>query len=322
MAQGKHGAEGLATAITVSGTSVPAGTGETAVIAAMTGGSIAPDASVFKRGARSFLMQPAASGLIYLKPPTFGASLSSAADALFKWPSTFTKPAAGGNIILLQGKTSTGNTYAVNWEPTNGFLTVTSGGALWTSTVPFQPHLSWLRVGLVQKIDTTTPGNSQVRAAVFPFESDTPVAGLDTGWLTRTPSVTGAGADGINAGRCGTLTDTQPFNIDEFRWDSAATDLLSGITLVVSGSIDQPTGASGSQRTYTCASSGGNGATVTYAIRVEYSAAGDFSDTVNGWGGFDGNTYQASPTFTLSPAGTPGVSRFRIYPRAQQAVVA
>jgi hypothetical protein len=330
MAKGQIGAEGLSTTFSTSGNNVPAGTGETAVVGALTsGGTITADTTTanVRRGTKSFLMSPITSGLIYLKPPAWGGTPTGAADAYIKIPSSYTKPPSNIPWTFLYAKgVGAANMYTVSWETTGGFLQVGSGGTTWVSSVAI-PMSAYPRIAMACKIDTVTPGNSQVRAAVYPFESDTPIAGLDTGWLTRVPVTTGVLLDGINAGRCNVIADAQTFNMDEFRWDSAATDIISGITLVPVGVLNPSTGdVPNTAVAYAITSSGGNGQTVTYAMKVEYSAkyvstdssTQDFSDAVI-YGGYTGTNFQASGSFTFTP---PTKGGYRVTPYAQQASVA
>lgn len=271
MAVSFNGAEGFTTALSSAdnGTTIPAGTGETAVTAGIgTGCTITADTTIRSSGAKSFKLTPASGQVVWVRSPTLGAVAGAgAADAAFNF-GALSAPSA--EVPLLSAQTSaSGTLFTVNWI-TTGFIRLRSTSAtnLWTSTVAFTPS-SFLRVSLVVKIDTTTPANSQVRCAVFNVGSDTPITGMDSTLIAASPSTTGAGVDRFLAGRPAASTDAAAFNIDDFRWDPSAVNLLTvssalAVNGVMSGTGTPPSAAAGVQRTLTLTASGGNGNPITF----------------------------------------------------------
>lgn len=257
---------------TNNGNTITGGTGEASVIAGVgTGCTITADTTLKASGTKSYKMTPASGQVLWIRNATALGAVAGAgaADVALNY-GALSAPTA--EAPLLAAQTAAGATlFTANWI-TTGFLRLRSSGAvnLWTSSVAFAPS-AFLRVGMAVKIDVTTPANSQVRLAVFPLGSDTPITGMDSGWVTAAPSTTGAGVDRFLVGRPAASTDTAAFNLDDFRWDAAATDLLPAggssplaVTGVMSGTGNPPSAAVNAQRTLTLTATGGNGSPITF----------------------------------------------------------
>lgn len=91
--------------------------------------------------------------------------------------------------------------------------------------------------------------------------------------------------------------------------------LVPSVSLApTTGPVPRSDGTNGTQVTATVSTTGGNGNARTYAIVIQYSANGNFTDTVTF---LDTTTaYQSSPTFTFTPL---NVGAYRVTPWAQQA---
>lgn len=268
MALSFNGAEAFTGTLTSTnnGQSSAAATGETAVTVLIAAGTtIAADTTNKASGTTSYRITPASGAITGLRTPALGAvSGAGAADAAFYYGSSPTVPSV--EVPLLNAQTAASAIlFTVNWLPT-GFIRLRSTSAtnLWTSTVAFAPT-SFLRVALAVKIDTATPTNSQVRAAVYALNSNTPITNMDSGWVSAAPSNTGAGLDKFVAGRPAGSTDANAFSVDDFRWDPAATDIISAAAaLAVTGAVTPNTAVTGVQRTLTLTATGGNGNPITF----------------------------------------------------------
>lgn len=301
MAVSKTGFEAATGTYSTTGATIPAGTGETAVVVGLnaTAGnsSYSADTTTKSSGNQSIKAAFTTASIAYVRSPTGLNSATGASDFAHQHTGlTSNRPPTGSEFYLLQARSSGGGLFSATWLNT-GFLRIRSTGSsnLWTSTVAYVPS-TFLRPSMAVKLDLTTPANSQVRVAVFPVGSDTPVTGLDSGWVVAAPATTGVNLDNFIAGRCNADPDLTSFNIDDFRWDNAATDLLTvagGVTPTVTASVSPSSADTGVARTLTLSIVNGTGTAVTWGP-VTWEGTTDAAVTTAA--GVTSKTFTRTPT--------------------------
>ncbi len=313
MSMSSNGGEGMTAAIGASGATIPAGSGEVTMVAAFgAGGGISFDSVNQVHGSKCFVLTTASGVVTYIKA-TWASTLAGACDFTMKTAATV--PAAGQEPGILQLRSGTSNLYTVTHAPSTGKLRIKGGaGQVWESASAFDPsvaksvRISWA----INTADTSTSFSSKVRVAVFGADSDAAI--LDSGWITAYPITMGLGCDSGLFGRVGTSTDTTTIYVDDVRYDPASTDLIPFAgSLLPAASEDKNTGDIPSTVvTVTVTATRGNANTKGYAIKIEFSAIGDFSDTTTY---LAQTAFQANGTFTYQPS-TKG--SYRVTPYAQQ----
>lgn len=138
----------------------------------------------------------------------------------------------GDTIPLWFGSDNTTGFCSVMLGSNGSFRAYTpaSSTALYGSAASVLPLGGWARIEMVYRLDEATPGNSQIRFALYAADSTTALA--DSGWLTVDLGT--GGVTYIRVGKYDSSVNTTPHWLDSITFKPGATGLLGpvGGTLV------------------------------------------------------------------------------------------
>jgi hypothetical protein len=298
----KNGFETATGTYATSGATVPSDGTLVTTTQLGAGASLVVDTAQKAHGTQSMRIVPASGAICDIKGVGFTATRTLSMDMNVRMQNA---PVDENYLFQMRSTTpAVVNIISLGFLST-GFLRVRTTGSnnLYTSTTALPLNVQ-TRIGFGVRLHATDPTLSAYRVAAFTLDSDTPISGLDSGWVVSSLITSNALIDNVIYGRLSSNTDTSQWWMDDLRVDDAPADLiLAGVSAglpTVSVALSPNSGALPYTMTATVSATGGTNINRTYGIdnwgdgtSSPEQAGNTFSKVVSNQATFTGRTVTA-----------------------------